>query len=165
MKQASAWLRIESWLGLAFVVLLLDQVSKIAIVRVFEVGQRLPVLPFFDLTLWYNPGAAFSFLAYASGWQRFFFIGVGIAASLFIIYLLAKHGGQKLFSLALALILGGAVGNVIDRIIHGHVIDFLLFHYRNYYWPAFNLADAAIVGGAGLLILDEFLRVKKDRSQ
>ena len=164
MKKTSAWLRMEPWIGLAFVVLLLDQISKIAIERVFEFGQRLPVLPFFDLTLWYNKGAAFSFLAYASGWQRFFFIGVGVAASLFIIYLLGKHGSQKLFSLALALILGGALGNVIDRVIHGHVIDFLLFHYQSYYWPAFNLADSAIVGGAGLLILDEFLRVKKDRS-
>jgi signal peptidase II len=121
------------------------------------------VTSFFNLVLTYNKGAAFSFLAGASGWQSTFFTIVGIAASLFIVYLLARHGTQKLFSLALALILGGAVGNVIDRIVHGHVIDFLDFHWRGWHWPAFNVADSAIVTGAALLILDELRRVRRAR--
>lgn len=166
MATKSAWSikNVLPWLGLSVVVFLIDQVSKITVERVFDYGQRLPVLSFFDLTLWYNKGAAFSFLAGASGWQREFFIIVGAGASLFILYLLGKHGSQKLFSLALALILGGAVGNVVDRIVHGHVIDFLLFHYKTFYWPAFNVADMAIVGGAGLLILDEWIRVRKSKA-
>lgn len=166
MATKSAWSikNVLPWLGLSVVVFLIDQVSKITVERVFDYGQRLPVLSFFDLTLWYNKGAAFSFLAGASGWQREFFIIVGAGASLFILYLLGKHGSQKLFSLALALVLGGAVGNVVDRIVHGHVIDFLLFHYKTFYWPAFNVADMAIVGGAGLLILDEWIRVRKSKA-
>jgi len=111
--------------------------------------------------LTYNKGAAFSFLASAGGWQDTFLTIVGLAASAFILYLLSRHGHQKLFSCALALILGGAIGNVIDRIVYGHVIDFLDFHWGGWHWPAFNLADSAIVAGAGLLILDELLRVRR----
>jgi signal peptidase II len=122
-----------------------------------------PITGFFNLELTYNKGAAFSFLADASGWQHQFLTAVGVVASLFIVYLLARHGTQKLFSAALALILGGALGNVIDRIAYGHVIDFLDFHWRGWHWPAFNLADSAIVCGAGLLIVDELLRVRKSR--
>jgi signal peptidase II len=166
MAAKSGWSikNVLPWFGLSVVIFLIDQVTKITVERVFDYGQRLPVWPFFDLTLWYNKGAAFSFLAGASGWQREFFIIVGTGASLFILYLLGKHGTQKLFSLALALILGGAVGNVVDRVLHGHVIDFLLFHYKTFYWPAFNVADMAIVGGAGLLILDELIRVRKSKT-
>ncbi len=156
--------RIAPWLGIAIVVILLDQVTKIAIERVFNFGERLPVIGgIFDLTLLYNKGAAFSFLAGAGGWQRGFFIGVGVAAALFIVWLLARHGQQRLFSFALALILGGALGNVIDRVLHGHVVDFLLFYWRTWYWPAFNVADCAIVAGAALLILDELLRVRRGK--
>jgi len=150
------------WLGLAFVVVLLDQASKIAITRVFSFGQRLPIADgFFDLTLLYNKGAAFSFLAAAGGWQKYFFIGLGVGAALFICWLLSRHNRQRLFSFALAMILGGAIGNVIDRVAYGHVVDFLLVYWRDWFWPAFNLADSAIVCGASLLVLDEFLRVRR----
>jgi signal peptidase II len=145
------------------VIVLLDQATKLAIERVFDYGDVRPITGFFNLVLTYNKGAAFSFLAGASGWQKHFLTTIGIVASLFILYLLARHGTQKLFSLALALILGGAVGNVIDRIAHGHVIDFLDFHWRGWHWPAFNVADSAIVCGAALLILDELLRVRRTR--
>lgn len=157
----SWWQKLAPWLGLAAAIVLLDQVTKLTIERMFDYGDVHPVTGFFNLVLTYNKGAAFSFLAGASGWQREFLAGIGIVASLFIIYLLARHGTQKLFSLALALILGGAIGNVIDRLAHGHVIDFLDFHWRGWHWPAFNLADSAIVCGAGLLILDELLRVRR----
>jgi len=157
------WQRLAPWLGLATVIVLADQLTKIVIERKFDFGDVHPVTSFFNLVLTYNKGAAFSFLANASGWQSRFFTVIGIAASLFILYLLARHGTQRLFSLALALILGGAVGNVIDRLMHGHVIDFLDFHLRGWHWPAFNLADSAIVCGAALLILDELLRVRKSK--
>ncbi|MCE2969148.1 MAG: signal peptidase II [Burkholderiales bacterium] len=153
--------RLLPWLALAIVVILADQATKIVIERLFNYGDVRPVTSFFNLVLVYNKGAAFSFLAGASGWQDEFLTVVGIGASVFIVYLLARHGHQKLFSLALALILGGALGNVIDRVAYGHVIDFLDFHWRGWHWPAFNLADSAIVTGAALLILDELLRVRR----
>lgn len=149
------------WLALALLVVFLDQLTKILIERTFSYGDVRPVTGFFNLVLTYNKGAAFSFLASAGGWQDEFLTIVGISASAFILYLLARHGHQRLFACALALILGGAVGNVIDRIAYGHVIDFLDLHWRGWHWPAFNLADSAIVGGAGLLILDELLRVRR----
>jgi signal peptidase II len=156
------WLQnLAPWLGLAAVVVLLDQITKLAIERLFDYGDVHPVTSFFNLVLTYNNGAAFSFLAGASGWQMQFLTAIGILASLFILFLLARHGTQKLFSLALALILGGAVGNVIDRIAYGHVIDFLDLHWRGWHWPAFNVADSAIVCGATLLVLDELLRVRR----
>ena len=157
------WQRLAPWLGLSTIIVLADQLTKIVIERKFDFGDVRPVTGFFNLVLTYNKGAAFSFLANASGWQSRFFTVIGVAASLFIIYLLARHGTQRLFSLALALILGGAMGNVIDRLLHGHVIDFLDFHWRGWHWPAFNLADSAIVGGAALLILDELLRVRRSK--
>jgi signal peptidase II len=153
--------KLAPWLGLAALVVLLDQGTKMAIERVYDYGDVHPVTGFFNLVLTYNKGAAFSFLAGASGWQKHFLTAIGVVASVFILYLLARHGTQKLFSLALALILGGAVGNVIDRIAYGHVIDFLDLHWRGWHWPAFNVADSAIVCGAALLILDELLRVRR----
>ncbi len=159
-----SWLqKLAPWLGLAVLVALLDQATKFAIERLFDYGDVHPITGFFNLVLTYNRGAAFSFLAGASGWQTHFLTAIGVIASLFILYLLARHGTQKLFSLALALILGGAVGNVIDRIAHGQVIDFLDFHWRGWHWPAFNVADSAIVCGAALLVLDELLRVRRSR--
>lgn len=155
--------KLAPWLGLAAVVVLLDQLTKVAIERLFDYGDRHPITGFFNLVLTYNKGAAFSFLAGASGWQKPFLTAIGIVASLAILYLLARHGTQKLFSVALALILGGAIGNLIDRISYGYVIDFLDFHWRGWHWPAFNVADAAIVCGAALLILDELLRVRRSR--
>ena len=157
---AMAWRRMLPWVALAAVIVLIDQATKIVVERAFDYGDVKPVTSFFNLVLTYNKGAAFSFLASASGWQAHFLTVVGIAASLFILYLLGRHGHQKLFSLALAMILGGAIGNVIDRVAYGHVIDFLDFHAGGWHWPAFNMADSAIVGGALLLVLDELLRVR-----
>jgi signal peptidase II len=118
------------------------------------------VLPFFDFTLLYNPGAAFSFLAQADGWQRWFFTVLGLVASVFIVWMMHKNRSNKRLMLALALILGGALGNVIDRIAYGHVVDFLLFYWKDWYYPAFNIADTCITLGAILLILDELLRLR-----
>jgi signal peptidase II len=157
----SSWRRVVPWVAIAALVVLIDQATKALIERAFEYGDVKPLTGFFSLVLTYNKGAAFSFLASASGWQAHFLTAVGIAASLFILYLLARHGHQRLFSFALALILGGAVGNVIDRLAYGHVIDFLDFHAAGWHWPAFNIADSAIVGGAMLLVLDELLRVRR----
>lgn len=149
------------WMGIATVVLLLDQLTKIAITRLFSYGESVAVTSYFNLVLVYNKGAAFSFLANQGGWQRWFFTVLGVAAALFIIYLLKRHAGQRMFCWALALILGGAVGNVIDRVLYGHVIDFLDFHVGGWHWPAFNVADSAICVGAVLFVLDELRRVKK----
>jgi signal peptidase II len=159
---SSSWRRdIAPWLLLAAVVIAFDQATKITVERAFDFGDRMPVTGFFNLVLTYNKGAAFSFLSAASGWQGTLFLVIGIAASVFIVWLLVRHGKQKLFSTALALILGGALGNVIDRVAYGHVIDFLDFHLGGWHWPAFNVADSAIVCGAALLILDELLRMRK----
>ena len=152
------------WLGIALLVILADQFTKTLIIGWFQLGDSRTVTPFFNLVRAHNTGAAFSFLAGASGWQRWFFVGLGIAAALFIVWLLRSHGGQKLFATALALILGGALGNVIDRLLHGHVVDFFDFiqvHHRGWYFPSFNVADSAITVGAALLILDELRRVRR----
>ncbi len=150
------------WLGIAAIIILFDQLSKITITKMFRLGDELAVTKFFNLVLAYNRGAAFNFLSNESGWQRYFFTAIGVAAALFIVYLLRKHAGQRLFCWALALILGGAVGNVIDRMVYGHVIDFLDFHWRGLgHFPAFNIADSAICIGVGLFILDELRRVNK----
>lgn len=161
IKQPTWWQRMLPWLGLAIGIILIDQLTKITIEQRFQFGDVKPVTGFFNVVLAYNKGAAFSFLASASGWQGRFLIAIAVAASVFILYLLARHGHQRLFALALAMILGGAVGNVIDRIVYGHVIDFLDFHWGDWHWPAFNLADSAIVGGAALLIVDELRRVRR----
>ncbi len=149
------------WLGISLIILLLDQLSKITIVKLFHYGESRPITGFFNLVLVYNKGAAFSFLAAESGWQRHLFTAIGIAAAIYIVYLLRKHAGQRMFCWALALILGGAVGNVIDRILYGHVIDFLDVFIGNWHWPAFNIADSAICVGAVLFVLDELRRVGK----
>lgn len=153
---------LAPWLGIAFIVILIDQITKITITRMFTYGEEKPITGFFNLVLAYNKGAAFSFLAAQSGWQRWFFAGIAIVAVLFIIHLLRKHAGQRMFCWALALIMGGALGNLIDRIAYGHVIDFLDFHWRGIgHFPAFNVADSAICVGAFLFIADELRRVNK----
>ncbi len=153
---------VLGWLLGAVVIILVDQLTKIMTVRAFSLGERKAIIPgFFDLTLAYNKGAAFSFLANAGGWQRWFFTIFGLAAAAFIVWLLVRHSGQRLFSFALMLILGGAVGNVIDRIYRGQVVDFLLVYHNSWFFPAFNVADSAITVGAILLILDELLRVRR----
>jgi signal peptidase II len=144
------------WLALSAVVIALDQLTKHWITQAFSFGETLFVAPFFNLVLAYNTGAAFSLFDTASGWQRVFFIAIAVIASGVIVHLLRKHPGKTLFNLALSLILGGALGNLWDRIQLGHVVDFLQFHYAGYYFPAFNAADSAITVGAGLLILDSF---------
>ena len=154
---------IWPWLGIALAVIALDQLTKKLIVDAFQLHDVRTITPFFDLVRAHNTGAAFSFLAGATGWQRWFFTGLGAAAAVFIIWLLARHRGQRLFCWALALILGGAVGNVIDRILHGHVVDFIQVHWGGAYFPAFNVADSAITVGAILLILDELLRIRGKR--
>jgi len=116
--------------------------------------QFIPVLPFFSLVRVHNTGAAFSILADAGGWQRWFFIAIGVIATVIIVRLLKRHAHEKRMALALALVLGGALGNVIDRVVLGYVVDFLYFHYRGFAWPAFNVADSAISVGAALLIWD-----------
>jgi signal peptidase II len=151
-----------NWLGIASIIVLLDQVSKIAISKLLAVEGFIRVTSFFNLVLAYNKGAAFSFLASESGWQRYFFTAISVAASLFLIYLLKKHPTQKLFCWAVALILGGAVGNLIDRVMYGHVIDFLDFHIGTWHWPAFNVADSTICVGVLLFVLDELRRVGKN---
>jgi len=154
---------IWPWLGIAVAVVVLDQITKTLITRSFQLHELKTITPFFDLVRAHNTGAAFSFLAGASGWQRWFFIGLGAVATVFIVWLLARHSGQRLFCWALALILGGAVGNVVDRILHGHVVDFIQVHWGSAYFPSFNVADSAISVGAVLLILDELLRIRKAR--
>jgi signal peptidase II len=151
------------WLGIAFIVILLDQISKITIVKLFTLHEEKPITSFFNLVLAYNRGAAFNFLQDQTGWQRYLFSGIAIAAAVFIIYLLRKHAGQRMFCWALALIMGGALGNLIDRIAYGHVIDFLDFYLSSVgHFPAFNLADSAISLGAFLFILDELRRVNRN---
>lgn len=142
------------WLSLSAVVIILDQLSKIWITNHFAYGERLNVLSVFDLVLAHNTGAAFSFLHDAGGMQRWLFSIIAVVASVWIVVLLRKHAAQTLFALALSLILGGALGNLVDRIAYGYVVDFLLFYWDEHYFPAFNVADSAITCGAVLMILD-----------
>ena len=156
------------WLGLALVILLAYQFTKVLIVGSFQWGDSQAVTSFFNLVRVHNSGAAFSFLANAGGWQRWFFTGIGVIATVFIVYLLRSHPQQTLFCFALSLVLGGAVGNVIDRLLYGHVIDFLDFHwdwlaplFYQGHFPAFNIADSAISVGTVCLIVDELRRVRR----
>ena len=143
-------------LGIASFVLALDLISKFWVASTLEFSQIMPVTSFFNLVLTYNPGAAFSFLSDQPGWQRWFLSGIAMVAALLILFLLRKYQHEKLFCLSLSLILGGALGNLYDRILLGHVVDFLDFYMGNYHWPAFNIADTAIVIGAALMILESF---------
>jgi signal peptidase II len=159
------------WLGMALVVLLADQITKVMVIGSFQLGDSQTVTSFFNLVRVHNSGAAFSFLSSASGWQRWFFTAIGVGAAGFIIWLLRSHPNQKLFCFALALVLGGAVGNVIDRLLWGYVIDFLDFHwdwlaplFYQGHFPAFNVADSAISVGTVCLILDELIRVRKSQA-
>lgn len=158
------------WLGIALVILLADQFTKVLIIGSFELGDSHSVTSFFNLVRVHNSGAAFSFLSSASGWQRWFFTAIGVGAAGFIVWLLRSHPNQRLFCFALALVLGGAIGNVIDRVLWGYVIDFLDFHwdwlaplFYQGHFPAFNVADSAISVGTVCLILDELLRVRQSK--
>ena len=140
------------WLTLAAAVVILDQLSKFAITRAIAYGSGIEIAPFFNLVLVHNKGAAFSFLSGASGWQREFFIAIAVVAIAWVVHLLRKHPRQTLFCLALSLILGGAIGNLIDRVWLGAVVDFLDFHAAGRHFPAFNVADSAITCGAAALV-------------
>ena len=156
---------VGMWPWLAWAVLLMgaDQITKSLILNHYQLGDSTFITSFFNIVRAHNTGAAFSFLSDAGGWQRWLFTGIGLAATIFIVWQLRAHPGQKLFSFALSSILGGAVGNVVDRLMHGYVVDFLQFHYAGWYFPSFNLADSAITVGAACLILDELLRVRRER--
>jgi len=148
--------KLAPWYALALLLVLLDQLTKYGISASFDYGEARAVTGFFNLVLTHNKGAAFSFLASAAGWQRGFFIAIALVAIVVISVLLARHAGERLFCLSLALILSGAIGNVIDRIAFGYVVDFLDFHVAGWHWPAFNLADSAITVGAVLMVADSF---------
>lgn len=148
---------LARWLGLAVLVVVFDQASKLLILRHFVVGDRLELTSFFNLILTYNPGAAFSFLAGAGGWQKWFFVVLAVGISVWIIIMLKKQGEELLLSLALSLVMGGAIGNVIDRFAYGAVVDFLDFHWAGWHFPAFNVADSAITVGAALILIEQLL--------
>lgn len=148
-------MKFALWMGLALVLLVIDQVTKIHFETSFSLGQVEPVFAGFNLVLAHNTGAAFSFLADAGGWQRWAFTGLALAVIVAMIVLLARNSHRTLMSLALTLIAAGAMGNMIDRAVYGYVVDFLDFYWQGWHWPAFNVADIAICGGAFFLILDE----------
>lgn len=145
------------WFVLSALVIVLDQLSKVYFNGAYQYGEVREVIPgLFNFVLVYNPGAAFSFLADAGGWQKFFFTALAFAVSGWLGWQMLRGGQSRMMNLASELIIGGALGNVIDRLIHGHVIDFIQVYYQHYYWPAFNLADSAICLGAALMVLDSF---------
>ena len=160
-RGGAAGFKLLHWLALALVLVLADQITKVFIAGLYELGEGTPITSFFNIVRVHNTGAAFSFLADAGGWQRWLFTGLSAGASIFIIYLLYSHAGQRLFCFALTCVLGGAVGNLIDRVVYGYVIDFLDFYAAGWHFPAFNVADSAITLGAFCLILDELLRVRR----
>jgi len=166
MRAYMTWRR---WLALALTITLLDQITKLVILQRFDYADQLPITDFFNLVRVHNEGAAFSFLADEGGWQRWFFVVLGLCASGWMAWLI-KTSPSRLMSLSLSLIIGGALGNVVDRLAHGHVIDFLDFHFafldgwfRGGHFPAFNLADSAITLGAILMIGDELRRARQAR--
>ena len=144
------------WFGISAIIVVLDLYTKHLIQNAFVYGEQLTITSFFDLVRYHNEGAAFSFLADAGGWQKWFFSSISIVAVVVIIYLITKHQNQKLFCIGLALVLGGAIGNLYDRLTLGYVVDFLSFHVNGLFWPAFNVADSAICVGVFFLLLDSF---------
>jgi signal peptidase II len=150
------------WLWLSGLVVVLDQLAKWLAEHYLIPAQPLPVLPFFNLTLLYNTGAAFSFLADAGGWQRWFFLILALLISIALVVWLSRlNRGDTRLAIALTLVLGGAVGNLIDRMVHGHVVDFIQLYYERWFWPAFNIADSAITIGAALLIIDSLFGTQR----
>ena len=149
------------WFSISSIIVVLDLYTKSLIQQAFAYGERLSITSFFELVRFHNEGAAFSFLADAGGWQKWFFTAVSVVAVVVITYLIIKHHTQKLFCWGLALVLGGAIGNLYDRITLGYVVDFLYFHINDLYWPAFNVADSAICVGVALLLWDSFKQPAK----
>ena len=162
-KPASSSVSLLHWLGIACIVVIADQFTKVLIVGFYQLGDSTVVGQFFNVVRAHNRGAAFSFLDAAGGWQRWLFTALALAAVGVILWLLRAHAGQRLFCFALSCVMGGAVGNLIDRVLHGYVVDFLDFHAGALHFPAFNVADSAITLGAACLILDELLRVRRAR--
>ena len=160
-KATPTWTR---WLAVSAIVVVADLATKAWISHLFAPGELYTVTPFFNLVLVYNTGAAFSFLAGAGGWQRWFFIGISTVVSFVILWMLRRHERDTLLSFALSLVLGGALGNLYDRVTLGKVVDFVQLHAAGYYWPAFNVADSAISVGVALLVWDSF-RGKDPRGQ
>lgn len=144
--------RPEIWFGLAALVVGLDQATKLWVLASFQSGESLPLAAYFNLVLVFNSGAAFSFLANAGGWQKWFFVILALAISAWLIVMIRQHAAERLLPVALSLVLGGALGNVIDRLRFGAVVDFLDFHVAGWHWPAFNVADSAISVGVALLL-------------
>lgn len=163
MARSGAVRGMLPWLGLALLIFVADQVTKVLILAHYQLGDATYITSFFNLVRVHNTGAAFSFLASASGWQRWFFTALGVGAACFILWMLRSHSQQRLFAFSMACLLGGAVGNVVDRLLHGYVVDFVQLHYAGWAFPAFNVADAAITAGAIGMILDELLRVRRGR--
>jgi signal peptidase II len=157
----------SNWLWLGVVTIALDQWTKAMVIERFEEFDRVVLLPVLELMRLHNEGAAFSFLSNAGGWQRWMFTGLGVVVSGAILVWLRRlpAKGQALLAAGLSLILGGALGNVIDRVVHGHVIDFIRVHYREHYFPAFNAADSAITIGAVLIVLDTLLDLDRNRAK
>ncbi|AYH42424.1 signal peptidase II [Azoarcus sp. DN11] len=156
--------RFFGWLELAALVIGLDQLTKWLVLANLDFGEDIPVTGFFQLVLVYNPGAAFSFLAEHSGWQRWFFVVLALGVSGWLLALLRQHQRETLLPLAFSLLIGGALGNVIDRVVHGAVVDFLYFHAGRYGWPAFNLADSAITVGVALMLWAQFRAPRNARN-
>jgi len=156
--------RWQRWLLLSAAVAAADLATKAWVSSAFRTGEVHVVTPFLNLVLWHNPGAAFSFLAGAGGWQRWFFVGVTLAVSAVLLAMLRKSGGNRLLAAALALVLGGAAGNLWDRLTLGHVVDFIQVHAAGYYWPAFNVADSAITVGVVLILWDGFREARAARA-
>ncbi len=152
------------WFALSAAVLVLDYATKVVALGSLAPGESRAIAPFFNLVLVFNKGAAFSFLASAPGWQMPFFATIAVVASVVIGFLILKHASRKLFCSGLALILGGALGNLYDRLVYGHVVDFLDFHAAGWHWPAFNVADSAITVGAGILIVESFFQTKSNET-
>ena len=157
--------RAVRWFGLAGLIVVLDRVTKYFVLESFAPGESRVVAGFFNLVLVFNKGAAFSFLAAAQGWQTPLFAAIAVLASCIIGFLIVRNAEKKLFSVGLALILGGAVGNLYDRLVYGQVVDFLDFHAAGWHWPAFNIADAAITVGAGILIAESFMHREEEREK
>ena len=160
MAAGASFRRVAPWLGLAVLIVLVDQATKLAVLARFALGESLPVTPFFNLVLVYNKGAAFSFLAGAAGWQTPLLVGIALAAIAIVTWMLWRNPSRLILDIGLSFILGGAIGNLIDRIAYGQVVDFLLFHLYGWSYPAFNVADSAITVGAALLIIESFFPKK-----
>ena len=154
---------MRPWLSLAALVLLADQATKWLVLQTMALGEVIPITGFFNLVHVRNPGAAFSFLADAGGWQRWLFAVFALGVSALLIFMMRRAPEQRIFCFAAALVIGGAIGNLIDRLVFGEVIDFLDFYWQGWHWPAFNIADSGITVGAFLIIADEFLRMRKPR--